>query len=90
MSILEGPSLDLEGNLYVVNGSYGQEFRISPKGDVALVAEYDGEPNGLMTTNVAYGGPERRTLCITEADTRLVLMAKVPVSGLGMYSMASQ
>lgn len=47
MSILEGPSFDREGNLYVVNVSYGQVFRISPAGNVSLVAEYDGEPNGL-------------------------------------------
>jgi gluconolactonase len=47
MSILEGPSFDREGNLYVVNVSYGQVFRISPQADVSLVAEYDGEPNGL-------------------------------------------
>ncbi|MDP3139029.1 MAG: SMP-30/gluconolactonase/LRE family protein [Burkholderiaceae bacterium] len=46
-SILEGPSFDREGNLYVVNTSYGQVFRITPSGDVAQVAEYDGEPNGL-------------------------------------------
>lgn len=47
MSILEGPSFDRAGNLYVVNVSYGQVFRITPAGDVALIAEYDGEPNGL-------------------------------------------
>ena len=47
MSILEGPSFDRQGNLYVVNISYGQVFRITPAGDVALIAEYEGEPNGL-------------------------------------------
>lgn len=47
MSILEGPSFDRAGNLYVVNVSYGQVFSISPRGDVSLVTEYDGEPNGL-------------------------------------------
>jgi len=47
MSILEGPSFDREGNLLVVNVSYGQVFKIAPSGDVTLLAEYDGEPNGL-------------------------------------------
>ena len=47
MSILEGPSFDRDGNLYVVNVSYGQVFRISPSGNVSLITEYDGEPNGL-------------------------------------------
>lgn len=46
-SFLEGPSFDRAGNLYVVNIPYGQIFRISPQGDFTVVAEYDGEPNGL-------------------------------------------
>jgi gluconolactonase len=44
---LEGPSLDRAGNLYVVDVAWGRIFRISPAGDVTVVAEYDGEPNGL-------------------------------------------
>lgn len=46
-SFLEGPSLDREGNLYVTDIPFGRVFRISPLGRVELVAEYDGEPNGL-------------------------------------------
>jgi gluconolactonase len=46
-SFLEGPSFDREGNLYVVDIPYGRVFRISPGGEFTLVAEYDGEPNGL-------------------------------------------
>ena len=44
---LEGPSFDRAGNLYVVDVAWGRIFRISPDGEVAPVAEYDGEPNGL-------------------------------------------
>lgn len=46
-SFLEGPSFDREGNLYVVDLAYGRIFRISPEGVFTLVADYDGEPNGL-------------------------------------------
>lgn len=46
-SFLEGPSFDRAGNLYVVDIPYGRIFRISPAGEFDLVAEYDGEPNGL-------------------------------------------
>ena len=46
-SFLEGPSFDAEGNLYVTDIPYGRIFRISPEGRFDLVAEYDGEPNGL-------------------------------------------
>jgi gluconolactonase len=46
-SFLEGPSFDRDGNLYVVNIPYGQVLRVSPAGAFSLVAEWDGEPNGL-------------------------------------------
>src|SRR4051794_13061710 len=44
---LEGPSFYRDGNLWVVDIPYGRVFRISPAGQWALVAEYEGEPNGL-------------------------------------------
>jgi gluconolactonase len=44
---LEGPSFDREGNLYVTDIPFGRIFRISPSAEWTLVAEYDGEPNGL-------------------------------------------
>ena len=46
-SFLEGPSFDRDGNLYVVDIPYGRVFRVSTEGAFELVAEYDGEPNGL-------------------------------------------
>jgi len=46
-SFLEGPSFDRDGNLYVTDIPHGRIFRISPRGDWELVADYDGEPNGL-------------------------------------------
>lgn len=44
---LEGPSFDRQGNLYVTDIPYGRVFRISPTGEWALVAQYEGWPNGL-------------------------------------------
>ena len=44
---LEGPSFDRAGNLWVVNIPYGQIMKITPQGAWSVVAEYDGEPNGL-------------------------------------------
>ena len=46
-TFLEGPSFDRDGNLYVVDIPNGRIFRISPKGDFEVAAEYDGDPNGL-------------------------------------------
>jgi gluconolactonase len=44
---LEGPSFDRDGNLYCTDIPFGRIFRVSPGGEFELVAEYDGEPNGL-------------------------------------------
>lgn len=44
---LEGPSFDRAGNLYFTDIRNSRIFRASPKAEVALVAEYDGEPNGI-------------------------------------------
>ncbi|MET0964672.1 MAG: SMP-30/gluconolactonase/LRE family protein [Noviherbaspirillum sp.] len=46
-SFLEGPLLDAAGNLYVTDIPFGRIFRIDMLGQWALVAEYDGEPNGM-------------------------------------------
>lgn len=46
-SFLEGPVVDAKGNLYVSDIPWGRVFRIDPQGSWTLVAEYDGEPNGM-------------------------------------------
>jgi gluconolactonase len=46
-SFLEGPSFDRDGNLYVTDIPFGRIFRISPRLEWTLVAEYDGWPNGI-------------------------------------------
>lgn len=44
---LEGPAFDRAGNLYVTDIPFGRIFRVDAQGRFTLVAEYDGEPNGL-------------------------------------------
>lgn len=69
---LEGPCFDALGNLYVVDIAFGRIFRVTASGDVDVVAEYDGEPNGLK---VERGG----TLLV--ADHKLGLVRIDPASG---------
>lgn len=71
-SFLEGPSFDRDGQLYIVDIPYGRIFRISPAGEFTLVAEYDGEPNGLK---IARDGR------IVITDYRHGLMLLDPASG---------
>src|SRR3954463_1504370 len=46
-SFLEGPSFDRSGNLWCVDIPFGRIFRIDPKGEWDLAAQYGGWPNGL-------------------------------------------
>jgi gluconolactonase len=46
-AFLEGPSFDRDGNLYCVDIAHGRIFRTTSAGEMSVVAEYDGEPNGL-------------------------------------------
>ncbi|GAB5377543.1 MAG: hypothetical protein AcusKO_40050 [Acuticoccus sp.] len=46
-SLLEGPSYDRDGNLWIVDVAYGRIFRVTPDGTFHLAIQYDGEPNGL-------------------------------------------
>jgi gluconolactonase len=46
-SYIEGPAFDREGNLYIVDIAFGLIYQINPQGQVKLLVEYDGEPNGL-------------------------------------------
>lgn len=50
-SFLEGPVFDDAGNLYVTDIPFGRVFRIDPQGDWDLVAQWDGEPNGMKFLN---------------------------------------
>lgn len=45
-SFLEGPVFDGQGNLYVTDIPFGRVFRIDPRGEWELVAQWEGEPNG--------------------------------------------
>lgn len=71
-SFLEGPVFDAAGNLYVTDIPFGRIFRIDPAGAWTLVAEWDGEPNGLKFLN-------ERELLVT--DYRNGLMAVDLASG---------
>ena len=71
-SFLEGPSFDRAGNLYFVDIPFGRVFKLSPRHDCALAAEYDGWPNGLKI---------HRDGRIFICDYRRGLMVLDPASG---------
>ncbi len=72
-SFLEGPVIADNGDLYLTDIPFGRIFRIDPEGGWHLVAEYDGEPNGMKFADA-------RTLLI--ADYKNGLMQLDVVSGV--------
>lgn len=66
-SFLEGPVFDAAGHLYVADIPWGRVFRIDPQGAWTLVAEYDGEPNGMKFL-------DERTLLITDYKNGLMCL----------------
>lgn len=66
-SFLEGPVFDEAGNLYVTDIPWGRIFRIDASGQWTLVAEYDGEPNGMKFLDADH-------LLITDYKNGLMLL----------------
>ena len=79
----DGMALDTDGGLLVCHAGNG------------CVWHFDimGEPKhrirsckGMMTTNLAFGGPDNKSLFITESHSGSILKADLPVNGKLMYS----
>jgi len=64
-SFLEGPVFGADGMLYVTDIPWGRIFRVSPEAHWDLVAEYDGEPNGMKFL-------DERTLVIADYKNGLM------------------
>ncbi len=81
----DGMALDSAGNLFVAHCGMGCVWAFSPLGEplYRIVS-----CTGIMTTNVAFGGPDNRSLFITESDTGTILRAELPVPGRAMQSHA--
>lgn len=78
----DGLALDEDGNLAVAHCGLGTVWLFSRLGEpIARIRSCAG----VMTTNMAYGGADRRTLYITESETGTVLTADMPVAGRRMY-----
>ncbi len=65
-SFLEGPVFDEDGHLYVTDIPFGRIFRIDPRGEWTLLAQWDGEPNGMTFRS-------RHELIITDYRNGLIV-----------------
>jgi gluconolactonase len=74
----DGMAVDSESNVFVAHASLGSVFVHNKYGElIARIVSC----RGRMITNLAFGGPDRKTIFITESETGSVLAADWPVPG---------
>lgn len=79
----DGLAIDSAGNLAVAHIGLGTVWLFSALGEpLARIKSCAG----LATTNLAYGGADRRDLYITESESGCVLRARLEVPGTAMFS----
>lgn len=78
----DGLALDEAGGLTVCHAGLGSVWWFSPLGEP--LARYRS-CSGVSTTNLAFGGPDRRTLYITEAESASILTAQLPTPGRRLF-----
>jgi gluconolactonase len=79
----DGMAIDAEGNLAVCHVGMGSIWLFSRLG--RPIAEIQSCA-GIGTTNAAYGGPDGKTIYVTESETGTILRAQLEVPGKPMYS----
>ncbi|MGE0501956.1 MAG: SMP-30/gluconolactonase/LRE family protein [Rhizobiaceae bacterium] len=79
----DGLAMDSDGNLAVAHIGLGCVWLVGATGEPMLRVQ---SPAGRMTTNVAFGGQDNRTLFITESETGCILAAELPVPGHPMFA----
>ncbi|MCX7863482.1 MAG: SMP-30/gluconolactonase/LRE family protein [Novosphingobium sp.] len=74
----DGLAIDEDDNIAVCHVGFGAVWLFSRLGEPLLRI---ASPVGVHTTNLAYGGPDRRSLFITESGSGTILKAHMPVPG---------
>jgi len=77
----DGMAMDMAGNLYIAHW-WGEDVLIlNPKGEI-IERVWVG---GMLPTNLAFGGPDRKTLFVTEAETGSVYRFNTDYPGIPLY-----
>ena len=79
----DGMALDSEGNLAVAHVGLGTVWLFSALGEPIRRIR---TPQGILPTNCAFGGPDGRTLYITESQSGTVLKVRLDVPGRPLFS----
>ena len=79
----DGMAMAADGGFAVAHFGFGTVWMFDAHGEPILRIR---SPAGRSTTNLAFGGPDLRTLFITESDSGQILRAAVPLPGMAMFS----
>ncbi|NML47522.1 SMP-30/gluconolactonase/LRE family protein [Ramlibacter sp. G-1-2-2] len=81
----DGLAMDEEGRLLVANPGLGYVWVLNRFAEPEIVLK---GPRGASVTNLAFGGPDRKTVFCTDSTHGNVLMARVGVAGQRLVSPA--
>jgi len=79
----DGMAMDEAEGLAVAHPDMGAVWIFNHRGEPLYRVQSCGSD---LVTNLAYGGPERQTLYITDSGMGLILIARVPTAGRALFS----
>ena len=80
----DGLAFDEDGGLLIAHAGFGTVWHLSSRAEP--LARIKSCVPGFSTTNLAFGGSDRKTLFITESETGTILRATMSVAGQQMFS----
>ncbi|MEM7011105.1 MAG: SMP-30/gluconolactonase/LRE family protein [Verrucomicrobiota bacterium] len=75
---LDGMRCDVDGNLYVTRHGGGVVLKMTPKGEVLQTIKLPGS----MPSNLCFGGPDGKTVYVTEVENKQLLSFRADRPGL--------
>ena len=79
----DGMAIDENDGLAVAHPDMGAVWVFNHRGEPLYRIQ---SPKSEVVTNVAYGGPDRKTLYIVDSEAGCILSARLPTAGRTMYS----
>ena len=73
----DGMRCDIKGNLYITRHGNGTVIKMTPKGEILREVPVLGN----RPSNLCFGGPDRRTIYVTEVDSQRLIQFRVDQPG---------
>ncbi|MFN8661775.1 MAG: SMP-30/gluconolactonase/LRE family protein [Thermomicrobiales bacterium] len=77
----DGLAFDVDGNLYISCYTPDVIYRLAPDGELAIVADDWASVTFATPTNIAFCGPERRTLVVASLSRWHLTRGEMPIAG---------